>query len=149
MIFWDSQRFRFGCWYGYCCLPEKISICNSRRKLHISMCRASSALSNVIPRSAWEFRVAEILRRTFGLFLSIFHDNKSWNWLEISSISICIRESRLIAEIGVVRAFKRDVDELASSHRWKDAEQTLMGSRLKINWNPSKRTASCRIRTFS
>ena len=128
---------------------EKISIYNSRRKLRISTCRASSALSNVISRSSSEFCVAEIIGRTFGLFLSIFHGNTSWNWLKISSLSTCIRETRPTVEISVVWAFKRDVDELASSYRCKDTEQTLTGSRSEIDCRDSKRAASCRISTFS
>ena len=104
---------------------EKISTYNSRGKLRLSMCRANFALSNVISRSSSEFRVAEILGRTFSLFLRIFHGNTSWNWLKISPISTCIRETRPTVEISVEWAFKRDVDEPPSSCRWRDTEKTL------------------------
>ena len=128
---------------------EKISIHNSRRKLRIPTCRASSALSNVISRSSWEFCVAEKLARTFYLFWSIFRGNTNWNRLKISFISTCIRETRPTVEIRNQLSFKRNVDELPSSYCWKDTEKTLMCYRSKIDWHASRRTASCRISAFS
>ena len=128
---------------------EKISIHNSRRKLRIPTCRASSALSNVISHSSLEFCVAEKSARTFDLFLITFRGNTSWSWLKISSISTCIREARPTFEISNQRCLKRDVDELPSSYRWKDTEKTLMSYRSKIDWHASRHTASRRISAFS